>query len=184
MTLHLSDHGKLCENCLRIDLCYNAGDNTFICRECFYRQSYREMNPEPIVHEQNLSLFDGPPLIERDLEKGTELGEKAMNRAAYAAPMEWMDAAHDAVTECAKHYARFISDEFHEMHKRLCFERGIDYSASNRSAVGYVLQAAAKDGVIRNTGEYRPSARPTAHAKPSRVWESLIFFGGERKEWQ
>ena len=44
----------------------------------------------------------------------------------------------------------------------------------NPSVMGCVFRDAQRDGVLGSTKEFRISIRASAHARPVRVWESLI----------
>lgn len=39
--------------------------------------------------------------------------------------------------------------------------------------MGAVMVRARKNGLVKHTEQYRPSARPAAHRNPKRVWERL-----------
>jgi hypothetical protein len=43
--------------------------------------------------------------------------------------------------------------------------------------LGATVKAAAKEGWIAPTDEYRQSIRPSTHRAPKRVWRSLIYTG-------
>jgi hypothetical protein len=51
----------------------------------------------------------------------------------------------------------------------------------NPSALGGVFRSAARDGLIRLTGDRLESRRPAHHRRPLRVWQSLIFRDGTKQ---
>lgn len=50
-------------------------------------------------------------------------------------------------------------------------------TTGNNKAMGGVMQAAHRIGLIRPTGEWRSSKLARRHAAPLRVWESTTFRG-------
>jgi hypothetical protein len=81
-----------------------------------------------------------------------------IERADTSADPAWKVAAGDAVTWCAHRYATFTADDVLE---RLA---DVDAPATrNLAALGPVMLAAARAGVIVKTGEWRPSRIARRH---------------------
>lgn len=52
---------------------------------------------------------------------------------------------------------------------------GFDHRLVEPRALGVVMRRAQKAGVIRPTDRYEPDRTPRAHARPKRIWRSLIY---------
>jgi hypothetical protein len=94
-----------------------------------------------------------------------EARDAAVARAALGAG-EWIERARDAVQLVALARFDFTSDEVWDA-------LGEDRPEEPR-ALGAVMKAMARDGLIRATGEYRKSARVDCHARPVAVWRVVL----------
>ncbi len=83
----------------------------------------------------------------------------------------WRDAAGKALIEVAKYNFEFTSDLVWD---NLAIQ-GI-HTRENR-ALGAVMQAGHRSGVIEFTGEYKPTIRPEGHKNLKAVWRSKIYVG-------
>ena len=83
-----------------------------------------------------------------------EARDQAIGRVERGAG-EWVQRARDVVTLVALARFDFTTDEVWD-------------------ALGAVMKAMARDGVIRATGEYRKSARVDCHARPVAVWRHVL----------
>jgi hypothetical protein len=85
---------------------------------------------------------------------------------------EWFNAVLLAVGRVARRQEKLTSDD-------IWAELPSDIVPEPR-AIGSVLQAAAREGVIEPINEWRKSSRSEVnHGRPLRVWRSLI----EGKSW-
>lgn len=111
-----------------------------------------------------LSLFDAAKAEAAKLD--------ALQRVQEHAEPDWAERALKAVEACAKANATFIVDDV------WAFLDASDVPHEPR-AMGAVMRAAQRAGLIAPTDVFRPSDRVTCHKNPRRVWESLIL-GVER----
>lgn len=104
----------------------------------------------------NLSLFDQ---VEQKKQEAVE--------AAYEfASLDWKQIAHDSVQRCAVEMPEFSTNDVWDK------INATGVTTRTNRALGAVMQAAAKDGVIKRVG-YTPSNR--AHNSPISLWQSLIY---------
>jgi alkylhydroperoxidase family enzyme len=95
----------------------------------------------------------------RDRDAAFASRDAALDRVT--APVAWTERALAAVAVCAQRYpAGFTTDEVWDLVG----------SPPEPRAMGAVMQAAARGGVILATTQYRPSTRTECHARPVRVW--------------
>lgn len=83
----------------------------------------------------------------------------------------WKDAAGEALIAVAKTHREFTSDEVWSY----LAQRGI-HTGENR-ALGAVMQAGGRAGVIEHTDRYRATTRPVGHKGPKAIWRSRIYVG-------
>lgn len=105
------------------------------------------------------SIFD---IAERKKQQGIEAAYQGAN--SY-----WKNAAKEALLECAKKYREFASDQVWEVLARSGMTTG-----ENR-AMGAIVQAASRSGMIQKTGRYRESRRASQHRQPIAIWRSNIY---------
>lgn len=92
--------------------------------------------------------------------------DEAIARVEANAPESWLQRAKDTVTMVSLARFDFTTDDVWEV-------MGEDRPSEPR-ALGAVMKAMAKDGVIRATGEYRKSVRVGCHARPVAVWRVVL----------
>ena len=89
--------------------------------------------------------------------------------AATAANCDLMNAAFDVLWDLVQRQ-RFITSD--DVWAGLNAE---DIPAGNPTVMGVVFKDAQRAGLIVPTGDFKTSARVSAHARPVRVWESKRF---------
>lgn len=94
-----------------------------------------------------------------------EARDEGIARASAKMDPEWSEAAMDAIRSLAVRVPTFIVDDV--------WLTGLAKPTEAR-ALGAVMLRAAREGIIRRTKEYRPSAQVGNHANPRVVWASLI----------
>lgn len=94
-----------------------------------------------------------------------EARDEAVARAAFGAG-DWIGRARDAVQLVALARFDFTADHVWDV-------LGEDRPVEPR-ALGAVMKAMARDGLIRATGEYRKSGRVDCHARPVAVWRTVL----------
>ncbi|MCK9250668.1 MAG: hypothetical protein M0P31_17025 [Solirubrobacteraceae bacterium] len=103
-----------------------------------------------------------PGAVERDA---------AIDQAEANAPAEWSAQARRALwTLVRDHPGRLLTTD--EVWSQLDWA-GAGPPPEPR-ALGAVMRAAWKAGVIEPTEDYRPSNRPDCHRRPVRVWRSTV----------
>lgn len=90
--------------------------------------------------------------------------QAAIDRVEEAAHEEWLDAAASAVAALAATGRPFTTDD---VWARL---EDVDVETHEPRAMGAVVRAATRDGLIARTGEFRESERVAAHRNPKAVW--------------
>lgn len=110
------------------------------------------------------SLFDPTPLP--PAVEGARRRDAAVRRVGDAAPDPWWDQALGAVKDAAQQQpGGFTTDDVW----RILEHAGLDAPPEPR-ALGAVMTAARRAGIIRPTDRYAPTVRPGAHRRPVRVW--------------
>ena len=109
-------------------------------------------------------LFDGQA-------EGLRRQEEALAAVESNADPQWMEAALSAVRILARRMPILTTDDL------WCL---VDPPAEPRAA-GAVMRKAAKQGWIKATDRTVKSKRATCHARPVRVWESLIYEEARRQ---
>lgn len=98
--------------------------------------------------------------------------DEAIARVEVAADEQWKEAARDAVRMLAASVAEFTTDDVWQA-------MGMPWYASShtteRRAMGAIMRAARREGIIAPSGEFRKSIRRICHASPKRVWRSTTF---------
>jgi hypothetical protein len=103
-----------------------------------------------------------------DLFAAQRAREEAITRVDTNADTAWMARALDIIRDIATMQDRFTTDDVWEaMHPH-------DEATHEPRAMGAAMRRAAKLGYVAPTPDYRPSSRPACHARPVRVWGSLI----------
>jgi hypothetical protein len=98
------------------------------------------------------------------MTQGDLLAEVGIDQAAAHADEVWLKTARRVVWWLIQDGQPFTTDE--------CWARlaALDVSTHEPRALGAVLRAAARAGLIRASGEYRKTTRPEAHSRPVPVW--------------
>lgn len=97
-------------------------------------------------------------------EQGDLLAAQAIEQVEEHADSEWMTAAKHVLWKIIQHGEDFTTD--------LMWERlnAMDVHTHEPRAMGAVMRAAARAGLIATTGEYVKSSRPDCHSRPIPVW--------------
>lgn len=95
--------------------------------------------------------------------------DEGMARAERSADEDWKREALDAVEQLAYVLTYLTSDDVWPV----LFAREV--GTHEHRAMGPVMLAAKRLGLIEPTAAFRPSTRAKAHAGPKRVWRSLVF---------
>lgn len=98
---------------------------------------------------------------------GGTLKKEGMRRAEYAGDVtEWRTEFKTTIRECAKSQRPFTSEHIIAM---IGLPRA-EVSQHANNAVGAMMGAAARTGVIRKTGKHVPSKRPSSHGAELTEW--------------
>lgn len=95
--------------------------------------------------------------------------QDGINLAYRNAPSIWKEAASTALIAVAKRTFEFTTDDLWQE----LASQGI-HTGENR-AMGAIMQAGNRSGVIEFTGEYKPTTRVVGHKGPKAVWRSKIY---------
>ena len=107
---------------------------------------------------EQLGLFDAA--------KGEAAKEEAIARVEVNASRAWLDAAWDALLWACRGLAEMTSDDVWD---RL-WDRNVPAPHEPR-ALGPVMRRAGREGLLRPTSTFRPSAMPQNHRRPVRVYQ-------------
>ena len=102
-------------------------------------------------------------------DQAERLKQQGMEAAYQHADLNWKDIASKALMECARTKPEFNTDDMWEIINKT----GV--TTSENRAMGAIMQAASRAGVIKATPYFRPSRRVVAHKAPTRMWQSLIY---------
>jgi hypothetical protein len=99
-------------------------------------------------------------------EQGDLLLEAALEKAERHANQVWLHAARQVVWQLIKAGEPFTTDD--------CWAHldTLGVATHEPRALGVVMRAAAKAGLIRKAG-YRNTTRPEAHSRPIPLWEPI-----------
>ena len=106
------------------------------------------------------SLFDVPSAV--------EARDKAIEQVEANANPDWKKHAYTAIEHLARMRPQFTTDDVWQY----MADRDIVAPHEPR-ALGAIMVAAAKAGLIAPTDRYTPSARPECHRRPIKIWRSL-----------
>lgn len=103
-----------------------------------------------------------------DLAASIAAKDEAVQRVASNADPDWMRQAVDGIWALALNADTLTTDDVWD---------AIPDAATTHEprALGAAMKRAASLGYITATDTYRPSARPACHARPVRVWRSLLY---------
>lgn len=108
-------------------------------------------------------------LFDQDL--GNKLRDAGIAQADSHAPVAWKALADDAGRWCARMRVTFTSDDVWA--RMVDVDSELALSVPEGRAMGGVMQRLKKSGVIDFANEMpRPSARPSLHSSPRRVWKA------------
>lgn len=120
---------------------------------------------EPHMPESLRGIYDPRRRqVVEELESARRRDE-ALAQVADAADPNWMAAAWDALVEYLRTHEVFFSDEFWS-------EANLPRPKESR-ALGPVILRAAREGLMRKSGQFRKSVASHMTEKP--VWDSLIY---------
>ena len=99
---------------------------------------------------------------------GTQLRDQALVDVAVNADPDWWQHAVNIVQDVAATSFDFTTDDI------WCeLERRSIATPHEPRAIGAVVVAVKRLGLIAPTNRYRPSSRPECHARPIRVWQAV-----------
>jgi hypothetical protein len=99
---------------------------------------------------------------------GTQLRDQALVDVAVNADPDWWQHAVNIVRDIAATSFDFTTDDI------WCeLERRSIATPHEPRAIGAVVVAVKRLGLIAPTNRYRPSNRPECHARPIRVWQAV-----------
>lgn len=109
------------------------------------------------------------PSLDREL--GDLKLEDALERVDEATADGWKDRAFEAYEFAARRWPEFTNDQIWVILE----DEWQTPPPKNRRALGQVARAAAKAGVMENTGRYVGSDRPHIHRSLMPVYRSLVY---------
>jgi uracil-DNA glycosylase len=109
--------------------------------------------------------YDRRRRVQADELSAARRRDQALTAVADAADPNWMAAAWDALTEYVRTHETLFVDEFWA-------ETGLQRPKESR-ALGPVVLRAAREGLIRKSGEFKKSAASNMTEKP--VWKSMVY---------
>lgn len=102
------------------------------------------------------------------MNTGAELRDQALVDVAVNADPDWWQHAVNIVRDVAATSFDFTTDDI------WCeLERRSIATPHEPRAIGAVVVAVKRLGLIAPTNRYRPSSRPECHARPIRVWQAV-----------
>lgn len=119
-------------------------------------------------HDLNCEVFGDCPVCDSRAvlpptpAAGQALADEAIDRAAAAAPSDWVGLARLVIRGLAATGDDFTTDE---LWARLP-------SPPEPRAMGGIVRWAVNAGLIEATGRARPSVRPECHGRPVTIWKS------------
>ncbi len=105
-----------------------------------------------------------------DLAEAKAQRDDGIRRAADHAADTWRWHAEQAVLRAARKLPELTVDDVQ-------LEMPIEITTHEGRAMGGVMLAAVKQGVLEKTDRYRPSAQPRCHSNPRRIWLSRVWEG-------
>lgn len=111
------------------------------------------------------------PLFGFSAKGAGDARDAAIDQVETNADDAWKDKAAQAVSILASGNREFTTDEVWA----LLATAGIDVSTHEPRAMGAIMRACAREGLIEATDRTRCSVRVACHRRPVRVWRSLRF---------
>lgn len=105
-----------------------------------------------------------------DLAAAMSARDEAVTRVADHADVEWVSHILDTIYCLAVAQDEFTTDDIWQTIGEVA-------STHEPRALGACMRQAARLGYVRASDRYVPSARAACHARPVRVWESLLRPG-------
>ena len=105
----------------------------------------------------------------RNRQEAKRLRDEAIIRGYDAAPDKWRVTLDEAIHWVASNHSEFTTDDVWDYLE----ENDFPIPAETRSMGGAMMRARV-NGWARPTDRLANSARPICHARPMRVWESLV----------
>ena len=112
-------------------------------------------------------MTDHPSLF--DPVAAVEARDEAIGRVDRNADPAWKQQAHSIVRTVAARLDELTTDDVWQA----MIHAGVTMPHEPR-ALGAVMQSAARQNLIAATDRVRQSQRPECHARPVRVWRSLV----------
>ncbi len=125
-----------------------------------------EVVAEPEPEYEQTSIFQAPLSVRR--EAGRLARDQAVERVDEHADPDWKVKVLKVIYELVLRRLDLISDDVWDA-------LGGEPSPRERRAMGPMMQVAAKKGWIEPTEQMRQAHRGVNHARPQRVWRSLIY---------
>ena len=111
-----------------------------------------------------------PPSDLLELAEALHAQVEAVTRVERHADRDWKRHVLDVIWGLAAFRPELTSDDVWQL-------LDDDLGTHEPRALGAMLKKAASEGWVTATDSYRPSARAACHARPLRVWRSLIYRG-------
>lgn len=105
-----------------------------------------------------------------DLAAAITARDEAITRVGQHADPDWVEQTLDVIYCLAVARSEITTDDIWETVGEVA-------ATHEPRALGAVMRQAARLGYVRASDRYVPSARAACHARPVRVWESLIRPG-------
>lgn len=126
--------------------------------------------PDLSVHAKGCPLWTEPARFDKG--ESEERREEAIARAGAAADSDWKVLARKAIEQLARARETFTTDDVWKL-------LPADVAETHEPrALGAIMRAAARDGIIEATDEWTLSEQVSCHRRPKRVWRSLVGVDG------
>lgn len=111
-----------------------------------------------------------PPLFDRPAAEAAR--DDAIDQAGEREGGDWAERAYRAVSHVCRQCEEFTTDDVLKAAPEL-------ESCPERRVLGAAMQAAKRDKLCLPTDRYGRSDRVQSHARPKRIWRSLIVHPSE-----
>jgi hypothetical protein len=105
-----------------------------------------------------------------DIAEATSNRDDGIRRASEHANSDWRWHAEQAVMRAARKLPELIADDVQ-------LEIPVEVTTHEGRALGAVMLAAVKAGILEKTERFKASANPRCHRNPRRIWRSLVYQG-------
>lgn len=106
------------------------------------------------------------------MSEGERRRDEGMGRANRAANPAWKACMYECIVVVARRKPFFTSDDVEARRVRI----GGPTTHENR-AFGPLMMQAQREGICLPTDRFENSRRAMEHARPLRVWQSLVYRG-------